>query len=470
MDHPRGFSRLLLRVLPGVLLVLAALGPPLPARAGGAFVVNSSGDTDFYDPYLTLREAIKVANGDYAPSVVFSAGEQTQLVGCVFNGAGQITGGCGAGVDDEISFAPSVSRIDLGVPLPALTDAGTTILGDVATANPRIDAALLSSGHTFTINGNRIDIAFLTIVNGAPTWDDIYVQGGTGAQIWGNHIGAVGSAENCSSDGVTRFADVGVYVGPLASGSAGTGNGAAYINATGNGAIPNGEAGVAIRNHADYTAIGDESDPVYISGNQRQGIYARDSAHLYVESATVGVISGTTLAELGNHREGIKLDSGVTDSVIYPSVVANSGNAGITTLATNLIVPEMVFDNGWLPVDLGDNGRTLNDAADHCLGPDGWLDYPELTIVHGQVIGGLACPGTLVYVYQAIGNPAAKGGGGSLLGASEPADISGSWVYTLPASVRPVDVALLAAGPAGSSIGSSEMSPHMQVLMPLIQR
>jgi len=635
MNRRPGFSRLLARVLPGTLFILALLSPPLPARADGSFVVNTSNDSNSIDSELSLREAMAVANGDLTGP--FTDAEKARLGGCTWSGSSPnwtIAGGCGWGVGDLITFASSVQRIDLQGPLPALTDADTTILGLVTTGRPIIDGAAIGSGHTFTVIGDRVEIAGLTIVNSAPTHDDILIQEGTGAIIHGNFIGAVAGAADCSTGGVTRYADVGVYVGPLASGIPGTGNGAAYVfnntigchscagvyvygadyvylgpspdglhtlgnfigsdfygtrlsngqagiwlanradyatiagntvsgngwngavasgsgiviensqyasvrnnrvgtdvsgaaalangldgirlfgsdaqynsigtavlagmnivsgngrdgivldgaqgnmikpnliglNGAGSGAIPNGGAGVAIRNHADSTTIGGEIDPVYIAGNMLQGITAADSAHLYVASAAIGVISGTTLAELGNHLEGIQLDSGVTDSTIYPSVVANSGNAGITTLAANLIVPEIIFDNGSLPIDLGNNFRTLNDAGDHCLGPDGWLDYPELTTVNGQVIGGSACPGTVVYVYRAIGNPAAKGGGGSLVGASAPADVSGSWVYTLPAPIRPIDVALLAAGGAGSPLGSSEMSPHTQVRLPLVRR
>lgn len=86
MKHPLSLS-LASRLLLGAMLALAVLGAPWNApkvaRAAGNFVVNSSADTVSTDSYLTLREAIRVANGDLTGP--FTAPERAQLVPCLIN-------------------------------------------------------------------------------------------------------------------------------------------------------------------------------------------------------------------------------------------------------------------------------------------------------------------------------------------------------------------------------------------------
>lgn len=257
-DSPRNKIYLLALVLLLGLLV----SQPLPARATGNFIVNSPDDTALMNAVLTLREAIQVANG--ALTGPFSAAEQAQLGGCTFDGSGMITGGCGAGVFDNITFDSSVTQVNLTSALPHLTDAGTWINGNAGA--PRIDAGGITTLDVFVIDGNDITISNLSIVNGYPSGlgADIAMLGGKDARIAYNYLGSVPSATDCAPSGVTRNSAVGIYIDSLTSGSSGVNNGAAYIY--GNTIGCHGQYGIYVFG-ADYVYIGEQPDGTGGPGN-----------------------------------------------------------------------------------------------------------------------------------------------------------------------------------------------------------
>jgi len=262
---------------------------PRVARATGNFVVNSSADTVATDNFLTLREAILVANGTLLGP--FSSAEAAQLGGCVFEDY-YIIGGCGGFIFDNITFHPSVTQINLTNVLPELTDAGTWINGSAGV--PRIDAGGMSpTGKVFTVSGNDITISNLSIVNGDPSGvADIWVASGKDARIAYNYLGTVPGATNCSPSGVTRNSAHGVYVAPNSSGGSGANNGVAYIY--GNTIGCHSQDGIYVSG-ADYVYIGVQAD-----GNTPDGNY-------------IGTNSGE--ADLGNGGNGVFLQASYTDGV-----------------------------------------------------------------------------------------------------------------------------------------------------------
>jgi len=286
---------------------------PRVARANGAFVVNSSADTATMDNFLTLREAIQVANGTlHGP---FSSAEAAQLGGCVFED-GYIIGGCGGFVFDDITFASSVTQINLTSYLPALTDAGTWINGSAGV--PRIDAGGMSlTGNVFTVSGNDITISNLSIVNGDPSgvYADIWVASGKDARIAYNYLGTVPGATNCSPSGVTRNSANGVYVAPNSSGGSGANNGVAYIY--GNTIGCHSQDGIYVYG-ADYVYIGVQAD-----GNTPDGNY-------------IGTNSGEV--DLGNGRNGVSLQASDTDGVrscvIQRNMIVRNHGDGIQLTGT----------------------------------------------------------------------------------------------------------------------------------------
>jgi hypothetical protein len=238
-------------------------------------------------------------------------------------------------------------------------------------------------------------------------------------------------------------------------------------------AIPNQWAGIAVVDHADHTTIGYFStDPLFISGNLREGIYVADSSNLYVGwSTNIGVKNDDDYSPLGNDLEGIKLDSGVVNAEVYPMEVAYNGAAGVAAVSKNRIEPVFDYRNGGLAIDLGNDGPTPNDAGGVGLGPDGWLDYPKITSVNGQLISGISCPGCHVFICVAVGNPAANGGGYIMQYPNEAvADGSGVWSFTLFSYTGAGQVTLIARAPDGSGNGTSEPSPRLRLYLPLVRR
>ena len=192
-----------LRILICLALFWAMTSTPAPAMAGpaplieapaaplaGAFVVNSPLDTNALDSVLTLREAILVANGTLIGD--FSPSEQAQLSGCVFNGSGFITGGCGPGITDTISFSSSVV-ITLTSALPAITDTrGTIIRGcDVEPCAVIESGSIAANTDALTVNGADNQIWDLQIQR-SPR-DGIRVNGDANAL---NFLKVYSSADN----------------------------------------------------------------------------------------------------------------------------------------------------------------------------------------------------------------------------------------------------------------------------------
>lgn len=180
-------SKQLLRVILVLFLSAGQAIVAAPSRMAiaseGAFIVNTAIDTNAQDPFLSLREAINVANGDLTSG--FSNGEKAQMAGCVFTGSdggdpGNLaiggwdldsTGpGCGAGITDTIYISLSTVSGEGAVltltidALPPLSDtAPTLLLGSIESSPdfaqlPTIDASniISSDGLRLISNGNRL--------------------------------------------------------------------------------------------------------------------------------------------------------------------------------------------------------------------------------------------------------------------------------------------------------------------------
>ncbi len=104
------------------------------ALAGQTITVNSTADTDARDSVLTLREAMKVANGTLAPGSL-DAGECAQIGGAYGPPCTVAGGHIGASTTDTIVFAPAVFptgapvTITLSSTLPAMSTGDDTVSG-----------------------------------------------------------------------------------------------------------------------------------------------------------------------------------------------------------------------------------------------------------------------------------------------------------------------------------------------------
>jgi hypothetical protein len=204
----------------------------------------------------------------------------------------------------------------------------------------------------------------------------------------------------------------------------------------------------------------------FISGNAGSGVLIMNSdgnsVHL---SNRIGI--GTSGLPVGNGDVGVLIIDAVNNSV-DPTLVANNASAGVAAVGNssigNFLSPFSVFANAGLPVDLGLDGPTPNDGVPD-IGPDNFLDYPVITSSAGNVITGTVCGGCTVYVYQAVANPAAAGGGGVFL-LSTLADGSGHWSTTLGVGLTKQSVTLQTYDGANTS----EFSPRPILYLPILMR
>jgi titin len=155
------------------------------------------------------------------------------------------------------------------------------------------------------------------------------------------------------------------------------------LNATENGAIPNGTNGLTI-------AAGAFSNGVYanlISGNMGDGIHLSDTDDNGIQRNGIGFLAdGVT--PLPN-ATGIVIDAGASENVIggpsgYGNVIGGNTGAGIAILGTkstgNTISQNSIYDNGGLGIDLGNTGTpTPNAPGGFHSGPNDLLNFPVLT-------------------------------------------------------------------------------------------
>jgi len=226
--------------------------------------------------------------------------------------------------------------------------------------------------------------------------------------------------------------------------------------------VPNGLAGVCFVG-VDANTIGSNTATVnqYISGNTREGVYVTNSSGIQIGSVTLIGVMGDSTTSAGNGLQGILLDEGTQNSLLSPGKVMYNGQAGIAVIGNystgNDLGGWVISSNGGLPIDLGNDGHTVNGSQTP-PGPNNWVNYPEVSMPASGGFSGIACPGCIVRVYQSIGNPIANYGGGSLIGVITADATTGDFIYTFPPGVTAVT--LVACTP--STYDCSEMSPIIE--------
>lgn len=370
----------------------------------------------------------------------------------------------GANTAGSAAAAPPSARV--GIYMENLSS-NTVITGNLISGNGWA-GVWLDNTRAVTLTNNMIGTNIsgtLAIPNGH---DGVAITDGA----TGNRIGSGSPADRNLISGNTLC---GVRIRDGATANVVDGN-SIGLNAADNAAIPNGEAGVHVVN-ADGNFIGTSSAGVYqyISGNKWEGIYVQDADSTSIGQTNHIGVAGDRVTRLGNGREGVML-AGATNSFVAPTTVAYNGGAGIALTGAaatgNILIPVTIYSNGGLPVDLGDDGPTPNDAGDADSGPNTLLNYPVITAFSGNVVTGAACANCKVYLYRASGDPARPGGGGILLAAyNVTANASGVWTAALSGGLTPADISLQACAPPCLSTGNtSELSPRPLVYVPLALR
>jgi hypothetical protein len=482
----------LVRLLASSILLIMLLGSQklvnvTHAAPAATIVVDASSDENSCSGFLTLRCAINFANA--------------------FPGT-------------SIRFAPGLSAVLPQSALPTITGNATWIDGhDIngGCACPRIDGIFMTTGNGLTINASYVTISNMRIVNIPSDGEDVSIIGGKDIEISYDLLGILPGATQCNG----LSSAVGVGVANDRAGSAGNNNGTAYIHA--NTISCHGGSGVEVVNsnyvyagtQRDGTPsgnyIGTTSDGTRAAGNGYAGVrVAVNSDQVTVRSnliaynANGGVtVDGTNidvsyntlsanywglaigggstqaivankigtstdgLLPLPNAHEGVFI-SGGSGIFLSDNLIAYNRSAGIAVIGNSthaFFSTNEIRNNGGLPIDLGNDGATPNGSK-FPPGPNNWLPYPIVTAFSGSIVLGTACPNCNIYIYKAIGNPAAPGGGG-IFQTNVFSNSSGQWSVNLPTGLTRLDVTFTAAD---SGYNNSEMSPRPVLYLPLIRR
>ena len=266
----------------------------------------------------------------------------------------------------------------------------------------------------------------------------------------------------------------GIYFGSASANNT-VNNAMIGLNDAGSAAIPNAQAGIAVIG-SDNNTVGSPSITMYVSGNTREGIYIQDSNGTLVGNA-VRIGRGVPEVDtMGNGLQGIRVTGASTGSKLIPYAVLYNHAAGIVVDGASAVGNEFHAnvdnDNNGIAYDLGYNGFTLNGTQSP-PGPDNWEPYPVITSATDTSVSGTApCAGCTIYVYDAISDPTATGGGGWALGSTT-TTAGSTWTATIPSDVSPNHITAETCDGAGNC---SELSPlytgpvtHV-VFLPLIMR
>ncbi len=413
--------------------------------------------------------------GNLGQGVLLGSGASNNLIGGA--GAGNvIAGNYGDGVDisDAGTNDNTVQGNHIGMDIN-----GTQALGQGGFGMSIGNGAFSNVIGGPNASGSTLDAGNLISGNGA---DGIVLFGSdtTDNSLQGNYIGT-----DITGSAARPNAGVGVWIGEGASDTliggteAGAGNlisGNAvhgisinhpqttgthmegnYIGTdkSGTNPLPNGAGGIYVS--ATQTWIGG-SDPGagnLISGNSGTGVDLEEGAsNNFVQGNLIGTDATGTLP-VANSYSGVYISTdGANNAIGGPgegNLIAFNLGAGIATASnaglSNSFLSNSIFSNGWLGIDLGADGVTLNDVRDRDTGPNNLQNFPVLSrpkIVDGvlRVAGTLSSNPDATYHLEFFSVPACDDSG-----YGEGKTYLGSGEVTL--------------GPSGSSDFSFSLSPNL---------
>ncbi|MGD8288693.1 MAG: right-handed parallel beta-helix repeat-containing protein, partial [Gemmatimonadota bacterium] len=247
---------------------------------------------------------------------------------------------------------------------------------------------------------------------------------------------------------------------------------------TGTSAVRIGSDGIELASPSSLTTVGGSAagEGNLIAGTGDPGV--RISANENVIQGNVLGLDATGADALPFDYEGIYLDSGASDNLIggdapgEGNTVTNAGTQGISlaggaATTRNTISGNVVFDNP-IGIDLGYDGVTPNDADDSDTGPNGLLNFPDLTLayagstagaVQGSYTGAVGEALNLEFFASGACNPLGYGEGERFLGSGTvTTDASGQGAFTATLTEPPAAGEAVTATATDADGSTSEFS------------
>ena len=368
------------------------------AVSSGTVIVNSTGDdgdstpgngvcatgnqNSDGDPECTLRAAIEEANADPLVTTVHFA--------ITTNDPNHLAG--------VWTIAPSLSQ------LPAITNAatldGTTQPGYLGTPVIVIDGTTRAGFGSTTDDGlyaaaDAVTISGFSVVNWPDDGVSTEASGVTFSDLWLGVLPDGTQAANTESDAVVHSGADGTVLSNIVSAAGGAGDGVIVSTSTNTtvqdsyfGTTPNY---TALSPTAEALVIGDGATGVTIDGN----VFGNTPQAAIVAVGTpddIVVTSnyfGTDPTETEVMPIGSSLWTDTAATIRFGGTGAGEGN--VVTNAFNQAVSMNSAFTGTISVlgnsiygntfgfDLENDGPTLNDAGDADPGPNGLLNFPEIT-------------------------------------------------------------------------------------------
>ena len=355
-------------------------------------------------------------------------------------------------------------------------DINSLVSGDQCTLRAAIEQANATSGAD-TINFNLLGSGPFTITptSQLPTIaDQLTINGytqpgaspntlarGTNANLLielngteagtadGLEIGAGGSGSLIKGLVINRFSNQGIDVSSLSAALTNVRIEGNFVGTdpSGTQALPN--SGDGIEMDASNSVVGGSTvvKRNLISGNDVDGLSLSGANDVRVENNLVGT-KADGVGALGNLFNGVDL----------------SGTTGVSILRNS------IFSNGQLGIDLGVDGRTLNDLGDADSGANALQNFPVLTSAKtgggkSTVKGKLNSRPNSGYQIQFFSNPSGNDEGKKFIGEkSITTDGSGNASFTFtPSSKVGVGQAITATATKDTTGNTSEFSDARKV-------
>ena len=299
--------------------------------------------------------------------------------------------------------------------------------GNVISANLR---GVLITGATATgnlVTGNRIGTDMTGQADLGNAREGVLIQNAPGNSVVGNGSGSQVISGN--NDGVS-------IIGATASGNIVQGN-LIGTNIAGTANLGNSLSGILI-DSASGNTVGGTTAAVrnLISANN-------DGLTITGATATNNLVQGNFIGTditgqlpLPNEIDGLLITQGASSNSIggtatgAGNTIAFNNNNGVdmvgATTTGNAILSNLIFSNGLLGIDLGDDGVTQNHAT-ATAGPNNFQNFPVITSLvssgsHPVVAGTLNSPANASFLVQFFSNTVATasgyGQGATLIGST----------------------------------------------------